>query len=70
MTFPFKFILALFCIASISGCAQDMYPRLSNLTGIGTEALTPEEQQQAIRDLSEEQKAHGAEAAREIAERE
>jgi hypothetical protein len=46
-----------------------LYPRLSDLTGIGQGTLSPEEQKQAINDLSKTQKTHGAEAVEEIEKR-
>ena len=69
MKTTFRLLLTGICIAGLSGCGQTLYPRLSNLTGIGTSALTPEQQQQAINDLSKAQKTHGAEAVEEIEKR-
>lgn len=60
---------AAICFAGLSGCGQTKYPSLSDLTGIGQSTLSPEQQKQAINDLSEEQKSHGAKAVEEIEER-
>jgi hypothetical protein len=62
-------VLCLAGMTGLSGCGQSLYPRLSNLTGIGDSALTPEQQQQAITDLATEQKAHGTQAVEEIEKR-
>lgn len=69
MKTTFRLLIATICVAALSGCGQTLYPRLSNLTGIGQGALSPEQQQQAINDLSNEQKNHGAEAVEEIEQR-
>ena len=69
MKATFRLIIAAICIAGLSGCGKTVYPRLSDLTGIGSGALSPEQQKQAINDLSNEQKNHGVEAAREIEQR-
>ncbi|HKJ61973.1 MAG TPA: hypothetical protein VKA94_08255 [Hyphomicrobiales bacterium] len=69
MKATFRLFIALICVAALSGCGKTVYPRLSDLTGIGTGALSPEQQQQAISDLSKEQKNHGAEAVKEIEQR-
>lgn len=62
-----RMALAVICLAGLSACSgQSLYPRLSNLTGVGESILTPEQQQQAINDLSREQKEHGSEAVEEI----
>ena len=68
----FKLAVLALCIggsASLAGCADSIYPRLPNLGGIGSPLLTPSEQQQAIDDLSTEQKTHGEHAAEEIEQR-
>jgi hypothetical protein len=64
-----KLTALLLCVAgsaTLSGCAESIYPRLPSLRGIGGPLLTPTEQKKAIKDLTDEQKAHGAEAAEEI----
>ncbi len=64
-----KLTAAVLCVvaaASLTGCAETSYPRLPDLTGIGGNLLTPQQQQQAIKDLSTEQQTHGAEAAKSI----
>lgn len=54
---------------ALSGCADSIYPQLPNIGALTDPVLSPEEQKQAIQDLSEEQKTHGAEAAEEIERR-
>lgn len=64
----FRFIATMGCLTVLSGmygCAETMYPSLSDVAGIGG-ILSPEQQQQAISDLSTVQKTHGEEAAEEI----
>jgi len=55
---------------ALSGCAESIYPRLPSLATKGGGLLTPTEQQQAINDLSSDQKQHGNKAAEEIQRRE
>jgi hypothetical protein len=69
MKTTFRLLLTAACIAGLSACGQTVYPRLSDLTGIGQGTLSPEEQKQAINDLSTAQKTHGAEAVEEIEKR-
>jgi hypothetical protein len=69
MKTTFRLILTVICIAGLSGCGQTSYPRLSDLTGIGQGTLSAEQQKQAISDLSNEQKTHGAVAVEEIEKR-
>jgi hypothetical protein len=60
---------AAICFAGLSGCGKTKYPSLSDLTGIGQGTLSPEQQKQAISDLSKEQQNHGAKAVEEIEKR-
>ena len=69
MKATFRLLLAVICFGGLSGCSQTVYPRLSDLTDIGKGILSPDEQRQAINDLSKEQKNHGAEAVEEIEKR-
>ena len=69
MKTTFRLLVTAVCIAGLSGCGQNLYPRLSDITGIGQGTLSPEEQKQAINDLSKVQKTHGAEAVEEIEKR-
>ncbi|MGB0085592.1 MAG: hypothetical protein WBP94_09510 [Rhodomicrobiaceae bacterium] len=65
----FKTAAVVLCVvgsAGLSGCAETSYPRLPDLTGIGHDLLTPQQQQQAIKDLSTEQQARGTDAAKAI----
>lgn len=62
-------LLAAICFAGLSGCGRTKYPSLSDLTGIGQGTLSPEQQERTIKDLSNEQKNHGAEAVEEIEKR-
>ncbi|MBX2804456.1 MAG: hypothetical protein KTR19_00670 [Hyphomicrobiales bacterium] len=64
-----RLLIAAICVVGLSGCGQTLYPRLSGLKGIGQGILSPEEQKQAINDLSDEQKTHGADAVEEIEQR-
>jgi hypothetical protein len=52
--------------AALSGCSDTIYPRLPDI-GVGAgHLLTPSEQEKTIKDLTSEQKSHGADAARAI----
>jgi hypothetical protein len=52
--------------ALLVGCGVTDYPALPDLTRIQQKILTPQEQEQAIRDLSEQQKVQEKEAIRVI----
>jgi hypothetical protein len=68
----FKLTACVLCVmvpAALSGCADTIYPRLPDLGPSGVNLLTPKEQEKTIKDLTSEQKSHGAEAARAIEKR-
>lgn len=68
----FKLTAGVLCVvlpAALSGCADSIYPRLPDLTPTGGNLLTPTQQEKTIKDLTAEQKNHGAEAARAIEKR-
>lgn len=56
----------LMVAATLVACGFADYPALPDLTRIKQKILTPQEQEQAIRDLSEQQKAQEKEAIRAI----
>lgn len=60
--------LLVVCMAAgmLVSCGFNNYPALPDLTRIKQKILTPQEQEQAIRDLSEQQKAQEKEAIRAI----
>lgn len=65
----FKTAAVVLCVvgaAALSGCSQAIYPRLPDLGNVGGNLLTPSEQEKAIKDLTAEQKTHGAQAAKDI----
>jgi hypothetical protein len=69
----FKLTAGVLCVvipAALSGCADTIYPRLPALGQSGGNLLTPTEQEKTIKDLTSEQKSHGAEAAKAIEKRE
>lgn len=69
----YKLAAAALCVvglAALSGCAETIYPRLPDLSGVGRNLLTQKEQEQAIKDLSAEQQSHGEDAAKAIEKRE
>jgi hypothetical protein len=69
----FKLTAGVLCVvipAALSGCADTIYPRLPDLSVSGGNLLTPTEQEKTIKDLTSEQKSHGAEAAKAIEKRE
>ncbi|WP_088348841.1 MULTISPECIES: hypothetical protein [Rhodomicrobium] len=59
-------LLCVVCSAGLSGCADSLYPRLPDLGGTSSNLLTPQQQEQTIKDLTTEQRTHGAEAAKTI----
>jgi hypothetical protein len=68
----FKTALVVLCVvgsAGLSACSNVVYPSLPSLGGSTGNLLTPQQQEQTIKDLTTEQKTHGAEAAKDIAGR-
>jgi hypothetical protein len=62
-------VLCVVIPAALSGCADAIYPRLPDLgTGSGN-LLSQKEQEQTIKELTSEQKSHGADAAKAIEKR-
>jgi hypothetical protein len=59
-------VLCVVMLAALSGCADTIYPRLPDIGGGAGNLLTPTEQEKTIKDLTSEQKSHGADAARAI----
>ena len=69
----FKLTAGVLCVlisAALCGCAETIYPRLPDIGGSIGNVLTPSEQEKTIKDLTSEQKSHGAEAAKAIEKRE
>lgn len=62
-------VLCVVMLAALSGCSDSIYPSLPNIGPSGSILLTQKEQEQTIKELTTEQKSHGAEAAKAIEKR-
>ena len=54
------------CAGLLSGCSVTDYPALPDLSRMKKKVLTPQEQEQEMRDLAQQQKAREKEAIRAI----